>query len=201
MAALITDMNSPLGNNIGNSLEIVEAVEVLKNKKTGDLRDVCKALASQMVSLIFDISLDESEKKVEDAIVSGLALSKMREWIEAQGGDGRFIDNPSLLPTAKNSLDIICETDGYITSMNAEKIGIASVMLGAGRESKEDSIDLSAGIVMNKKVGDSVTKGDLLATLYYNDLSPEKARNCYLSALSISGDKPTENPLIYKTIR
>ena len=201
MAALITDMNSPLGNNIGNSLEIVEAVELLKNKKTGDLRDVCKALASQMVSLIFDISLEEAEQKVEDAIVSGLALSKMREWIEAQGGDSRFIDDPSLLPTAKNSLDIICETDGYITSMNAEKIGIASVMLGAGRESKEDTVDLSAGIVMNKKVGDRVSKGDLLATLYYNDLSPEKARDCYLSAVSISGDKPTENPLIYKTIR
>ena len=105
-----------------------------------------------MVSLIFDLSLNEAEQKVEDAIVSGLALSKMREWIEAQGGDGRFIDDPSLLPMAKNSLDIICETDGYITSMNAEKIGIASVMLGAGRESKEDSIDLSAGIVMNKKI-------------------------------------------------
>ena len=74
-------------------------------------------------------------------------------------------------------------------------------MLGAGRESKEDTIDLSAGIVMNKKVGDRVSKGDLLATLYYNDLSPEKARDCYLSAVSISGDKPTENPLIYKTIR
>ena len=85
--------------------------------------------------------------------------------------------------------------------MNAEKIGIASVMLGAGRESKEDTIDLSAGIVMNKKVGDRVTKGDLLATLYYNDLSPEKARDCYLSALSFSSGKPTEKPLIYKTIR
>ena len=201
MAALITDMNSPLGNNIGNSLEIIEAVEVLKNKKAGDLRDVCKALASQMVSLVFDISLEVAEQKVENAIVSGLALSKMREWIEAQGGDSRFIDDPSLLPTAKNSLDIICETDGYIPSMNAEKIGIASVMLGAGRESKEDTIDLSAGIVMNKKVGDRVTKGDLLATLYYNEISPEKARDCYLSAVSISGDKPTEKPLIYKTIR
>ena len=102
---------------------------------------------------------------------------------------------------AKNQLEIICETDGYITSMNAEKIGIASVMLGAGRESKEDTIDLSAGIVMNKKVGDRVTKGDLLATLYYNDISPENARECYLSALSISDEKPTEKPLIYKTIR
>ena len=201
MAALITDMNSPLGNNIGNALEIVEAVEVLKNKKTGDLRDICKALASEMVSLIFDISLDQAEQKVEDAIVSGFALSKMREWIEAQGGDSRFIDDPSLLPTAENSLGIICETDGYITSMNAEKIGVSSVMLGAGRESKEDAIDLSAGIIMNKKVGDRVTKGDLLATLYYNGISPERARECYLSALSISSEKPTEKPLIYKTVR
>ena len=201
MAALITDMNSPLGNNIGNSLEIIEAVEVLNNKKTGDLRDVCKALAAQMVSLVFDIALDEAELKVENAIESGLALSKMREWIEAQGGDIRFIDDPSLLPTAKNSLDIICETDGYITSMDAEKIGISSVMLGAGREWKEDKIDLSAGIIMNKKVGDRVIKGDLLATLYYNDVSPEDARKCYLSAISISNEKPTEKPLIYKTVR
>ena len=201
MAALITDMNSPLGNNIGNSLEIIEAVDVLKNKKMGDLRDVCKALSSEMVSLIFDIPHDEAEQKVVHAISSGLALSKMREWIEAQGGDSRFIDDPTLLPMAKNQLGIICETDGYITSMDAEKIGISSVMLGAGRESKDDTIDLSAGIIMNKKVGDRVEKGDILATIYYNDISPENARSCYLSALTISSEKTTEKPLIYKMVR
>lgn len=201
IAAVITDMDSPLGNNVGNALEVAETVSVLKNEKKGDLRDVSVALATEMVSLVFGLAHDEAEKKVVAAIEDGSALEKMKEWIAAQGGDVSQIEDTSLLPRAKFGFDVLSDADGYITEMNAEEIGKASVMLGAGRASKEDKIDYAAGIVIHKKVGDEVKKGDLIATLYYNNGSPDNAAKCYLSALKIeSAQKPTP-PLIHKVIR
>lgn len=201
IAAVITDMDSPLGNNVGNALEVAETVSVLKNEKKGDLRDVSVALATEMVSLVFGLAHDEAEKKVVAAIEDGSAFEKMKEWIAAQGGDVSQIEDTSLLPRAKFSFDVLSDADGYITEMNAEEIGKASVMLGAGRASKEDKIDYAAGIVIHKKVGDEVKKGDLIATLYYNNGSPDNAAKCYLSALKIeSAQKPTP-PLIHKVIR
>lgn len=201
IAAVITDMDSPLGNNVGNALEVAETVSVLKNEKKGDLREVSVALATEMVSLVFGLKHDEAEKKVVTAIEDGSAFEKMKEWIAAQGGDVAQIEDTSLLPRAKFSLDVLSDTDGYITEMNAEKIGKASVMLGAGRASKEDKIDYAAGIVINKKVGDKVKKGDLLATLYYNNGSPDNAAKCYLSALKIEPKQKSTPPLIHKIIR
>lgn len=201
IAAVITDMNSPLGNNVGNALEVAETVSVLKNEKKGDLRDVSVALATEMVSLVFGLAHDEAEKKVVAAIEDGSAFEKMKEWIAAQGGDVSQIEDTSLLPRAKFGFEVLSDADGYITEMNAEEIGKASVMLGAGRASKEDKIDYAAGIVIHKKVGDEVKKGDLIATLYYNNGSPDIAAKCYLSALKIeSAQKPTP-PLIHKVIR
>ena len=201
IAAVITDMDSPLGNNVGNALEVAETVSVLKNEKKGDLRDVSVALATEMVSLVFGLAHDEAEKKVVAAIEDGSAFEKMKEWIAAQGGDVSQIEDTSLLPRAKFGFDVLSDADGYITEMNAEEIGKASVMLGAGRASKEDKIDYAAGIVIHKKVGDEVKKGDLIATLYYNNGSPDNAAKCYLSALKIeSAQKPTP-PLIHKVIR
>ncbi len=201
IAAVITDMDSPLGNNVGNALEVAETVSVLKNEKKGDLRDVSVALATEMVSLVFGLAHDEAEKKVVAAIEDGSAFEKMKEWIAAQGGDVSQIEDTSLLPRAKFGFDVLSDADGYITEMNAEEIGKASVMLGAGRASKEDKIDYAAGIVIHKKVGDEVKKGDLIATLYYNNSSPDNAAKCYLSALKIeSAQKPTP-PLIHKVIR
>ncbi len=201
IAAVITDMDSPLGNNVGNALEVAETVSVLKNEKKGDLRDVSVALATEMVSLVFGLAHDEAEKKVVAAIEDGSAFEKMKEWIAAQGGDVSQIEDTSLLPRAKFGFDVLSDADGYITEMNAEEIGKASVMLGAGRASKEDKIDYAAGIVIHKRVGDEVKKGDLIATLYYNNGSPDNAAKCYLSALKIeSAQKPTP-PLIHKVIR
>ena len=201
IAAVITDMDSPLGNNVGNALEVAETVSVLKNEKKGDLREVSVALATEMVSLVFGLKHDEAEKKVVTAIEDGSAFEKMKEWIAAQGGDVAQIEDTSLLPRAKFSLDVLSYTDGYITEMNAEKIGKASVMLGAGRASKEDKIDYAAGIVINKKVGDKVKKGDLLATLYYDNGSPDNAKKRYLSALKIEPKQKSTPPLIHKIIR
>lgn len=201
IAAVITDMDSPLGNNVGNALEVAETVSVLKNEKKGDLREVSVALATEMVSLVFGLKHDEAEKKVVTAIEDGSAFEKMKEWIAAQGGDVAQIEDTSLLPRAKFSFDVLSDSDGYITEMNAEKIGKASVMLGAGRASKEDKIDYAAGIVINKKVGDKVKKGDLLATLYYDNGSPDNAKKCYLSALKIEPKQKSTPPLIHKIIR
>ncbi len=201
IAAVLTDMDSPLGNSIGNALEVAEAVAVLKNEKKGDLRDVCVALASEMVSLVFGCSHDEAERKVITAIESGTAFNKMKQWIAAQGGDISQIDNTSLLPQAKFSTEVICEADGYITAMNAEEIGKASVMLGAGRASKETEIDYAAGIVIDKKVGDKVCRGDRLATLFYDNGTPDNAIKCYLSAVKIETTAKEKQPLIYKIIR
>ncbi|MBQ5902573.1 MAG: thymidine phosphorylase, partial [Clostridia bacterium] len=145
IAAVITDMDSPLGNNVGNALEVAETVSVLKNEKKGDLREVSVALATEMVSLVFGLKHDEAEKKVVTAIEDGSAFEKMKEWIAAQGGDVAQIEDTSLLPRAKFSFDVLSDTDGYITEMNAEEIGKASVMLGVGRASKEDKIDYAAG--------------------------------------------------------
>ncbi len=199
--AVLTDMDSPLGNNIGNALEVKEAVSVLKNEKKGDLREVCVALATEMISLVFGFSQSDAEQKVIAAIEDGSAFDKMKQWIAAQGGDISQIEDTSLLPSAKYSFEVISDTDGYITAMNAEQIGRASVMLGAGRASKDDEIDYSAGIVIDKKVGDRVEKGDRLATLYYSSGNADNAAECYLSALKIEPTPKSVSPLIYKIIR
>jgi pyrimidine-nucleoside phosphorylase len=202
MAAIITDMNTPLGNNIGNSLEVIEAIEILKGKGTEDLKYVAKALASEIVSLSKNIPVTEAENLVSDAIKSGKALEKFKEWISHQGGNVDWIENPDLFPKAEFKVDIIAEKDCYIASMDAEEIGISSVILGAGREKKEDAIDFSAGIVLNKKTGDKVAKGDIITTLYTNTKDSLKtAKEKFLSAIEYSNEKPKEIPLIYEIVR
>ena len=202
MAAIITDMNTPLGRNIGNSLEVIEAIEILKGKGAEDLKFVASALATQIVALSKNIPVTEAENLVNDAIKSGKALEKFKEWISLQGGNKEWIENPDNFPKAEFKEDIISEKDCYISSMNAEEIGISSVILGAGREKKEDTIDFSAGIVLNKKSGDKVAKGDIIATLYTNNENAIKsAKEKFLSAIEFSDKKPQDIPLIYEIVR
>lgn len=201
-SAIITNMNTPLGNAVGNSLEIIEAVDVLKNGKEGDLKDVCISLATEMISLVKKISSDDAQKLVEDSIENGSAFEKMKEWISAQGGDVRYLDDTSLFKKAEYVLDVKAQKSGYITEMDAEGIGLSAVILGAGRASKDDSIDHSAGIIINKKTGDKVEKNDILCTLYTNNESALKdAENRYLQSVTIGDAKPDKTPLIYKVIR
>lgn len=202
IAAVLTDMDVPLGRAVGNSLEVKEAIEVLKGNEKGDLYEVSVCLASQMISLTFSISEKEAKQKVIDAIESGAAFEKMRQWISAQGGDVRLLDSPKLFEEAKFKAEIKSERDGYISKMDAAEIGATSVVLGAGRASKQDDIDHSAGIIINKKVGDRVLKGESLATLYTNRKDKiEEATGRYLAAIEISENMSKRNPLIYKVVR
>lgn len=200
MAALITDMNTPLGNNIGNSLEIIEAVEILKNQKECDLKEVSVKLSANIIALFKKIDVNQAEQLARIAIADGSAYNKMKEWVSAQGGDVSYIENTDKFEKAKYKKEIISETDGYINKMDAEKIGIVACLLGAGREKKEDKIDFSAGIILNKKTGDFVKKGETLATLFTNNPQNFDKIN-YLDAIEISDNEPEKQPLIYDVIR
>ena len=200
-AAVITNMNRPLGKNIGNALEIIEAIDVLTGNGAEDLREVCLTLATQIVALSKDIPEDEARKLTEDALISGKAYDKFREWITSQGGNGNWIQNTDLFPKATYSYEIKSYEDGFISQMNAELIGVSAVILGAGREKKDDTIDMSAGIILNKKTGDKLSKGDIIATLYScNEKSFKSAEEKFLSAIEVSDKAPQDEALIYKII-
>ncbi len=200
MAALITDMNTPLGRNIGNTLEVIEAVDILKNNRDCDLRRVSVQLSANLIALVKNISLEKAEEAVEKSLSEGKAYEKMKEWIGAQGGDVSYIEDTDKFPKAKYSLEVVAEEDGYIAEMNAEAIGIIACNLGAGREKKEDTVDFSAGIILNKKTGDRVEKGERLATLYTNNGEALKRVN-YLQTIKILDKKPQKPSLIYDVVR
>lgn len=202
IAAIITDMNTPLGKNIGNSLEVIESVEVLKGNGPEDLKYVAKALAAEIVALSKNINTEEAAELVDDVINDGSAFKKLKEWISAQGGNEKWLENTDLFPKAQYCESVVAERDCYIFAMDAESIGTASVILGAGREKKEDLIDMTAGIILNKKTGEYAKKGDVLATLYTNNQkSISVAKEKFLSAIELSDKKPTEIPLIYKVVK
>lgn len=188
---VLSNMNIPLGNNIGNSLEVMEAIDILKNGKTGHLRDLCLNLASHMVSLGLNINYNEALNKVEYALDSGLAYNKFLELIEKQHGD------ISKLPLSKNKYEIKSMTEGYLTNIDAYKLGILSMSLGAGRMNKDDLIDYGAGIIVNKNINDYVNVGDIIMTLY-TDKTIDKIDN---SIFKISNTKTNEDNLIYEVIK
>lgn len=200
VSAVITDMNSPLGANIGNSLELKEAIDVLNGKGPDDLKTVALTLSAKLLSLSKGKDFDTCYKIVTDILVSGKALLKMREWIVAQGGDDAEVLNPELLGNAPCSFDVKADRDGYIVNTDAEKIGICACNLGAGRVTKESEIDLLAGIVMRKKTGDSVQKGDIIATLYSSNEDMSKIAADYQNAVTIKNKKPQKQKLIYDII-
>ncbi len=201
-SAVITNMDIPLGRAIGNALEVKEAYDVLCCRDDApDLREVCLALASRMVALCYGMSAEDARAHCEDALRMGLALMKFNEWIEAQGGDVSVLDDPDTFCPAKYVYELPAPRSAYISAMDAEEIGKASVHLGAGRKTKEDSIDFSAGIVLTKKTGDFVREGEPLCVLYSSvtdDFSAAAAQ--YLGALRFSDRLPEPQPLIYGTV-
>ena len=202
IAAVLTNMNQPLGHNIGNALEVQEAVEVLNGGGPDDMKQVCLALASALASMVFQIPHEEAVQRAEEALVSGAAFQKMVEWIGRQGGDVRYLKDTTLFPKCSCVYEVKAAESGYIQSMNAEQIGLCSVLLGAGRATKEESIDPAAGIILNKKIGAPVNKGDVLCTLYTNrEAVIPTAEQQYIQAVRIGAEAPEEEPLIYDIIR
>lgn len=189
--AILTDMDRPLGHAIGNALEIREVINTLKGHGPEDLTHECIIMAAHMLVLSRMCDYETALNRVQQALDSGAALERLRLMIEAQGGDSRVIDDDRVLTIGKFTYDVTSPQDGYITHMNTERCGIASVMLGAGRTVKDGPIDYSAGIVMHKKTGDAVSMGERIATLYASDESLfTNAAQTYLAAITIGNTAP-----------
>ncbi|MFM0918329.1 pyrimidine-nucleoside phosphorylase [Staphylococcus epidermidis] len=198
--AIISDMSQPLGNAVGNSLELKEAIATLKGNGPKDLTELVLTLGSQMVVLAKQAeSLDEARQMLVDAIKTGKALNKFKTFLSNQGGDDSIVDSPEKLPSAKYQVEFKAKKDGFITEIIANEIGVASMMLGAGRQTKEDVIDLGVGIVLNKKVGEHVEEGENILTIHTNTKKIDDILNKLDNSITIDskGEAPT---LIHKII-
>jgi pyrimidine-nucleoside phosphorylase len=202
VVALITDMDQPLGLMIGNALEVVECVEILKGAGPKDLRELCLELAGWMLYLGgVAKSVAGGRAQSEKLISSGKALERFRQMIELQGGDPRVIDDVQKLPQAQQTMQVLSPKQGYLSSMQCEQIGTACVILGGGREKKEDSVDPSVGIVLHKKVGDAVAAGEPLATIHYNaEDRAARAKQRIEASIEIGDSAPAKRPLVHKVI-
>lgn len=199
--ALITDMDTPLGYGIGNSIEVIESTEVLKGRGPADLREVSLQLAANMLYLIGKGMPEQCRKAAETAIEDGSAFDTFCQMVRAQGGDDNVLRDTSTFAEAPYHIDVKADADGFVTKMNAEAIGETSVVLGAGRETKDSPIDLTAGLILHKKYGDAVKTGDSLATLYTSkrDVLAD-AEKLYRQAVVIGAEKPAPEPLIYARV-
>ncbi|MBQ8503996.1 MAG: thymidine phosphorylase [Clostridia bacterium] len=201
VAALISDMDTPLGKNIGNTLEVIEAVEILRNGTDSDLTEVSVELASNIIMLAQGISYTDAKNKVLAALKDGSAYKKFLEMVSAQGGNTELIENTDKFKKSAFSHKITAPRDGYISFMDAEKIGSTGVILGAGRVNKEDTVDYTAGIILHKKTGDRVNKDDIIAEIFTNDKEKIKsAEELFMSAVCFSNTMPEKKPLIYKVV-
>lgn len=201
-AAILTSMDRPLGNAVGNALEVKEAIQVLKGKGPEDVRKLCLSLAGIMLWLAKKVpDLKEGESLAEFYLDNGSALAKFQEFLKAQNGNPRIIDDETLLPEANFRLSLIAGRDGYIEAMDTEAIGLAAMKLGAGRERKEDRIDPAVGIVFHKKTGDRVIKGDTIAMIHANDENrADIGRDILEESIYLGTEKKAPSPLIDKFV-
>ena len=200
--AIISNMDQPLGFAIGNALGVKEAIDTLKGTGPKDLEELVLEIGSQMVILSEKAhSVEEAKKLLKENISNGKALNKLKELIEYQGGDSSIINNESLMPKSKFTFTINSDKEGYISKILSEDVGLLAMELGAGRKTKDSEIDLSVGIVLKKKIGDKVKKGDELATIYYNDEKCGKSVLNKLKDVIIISDAYEEYKLIYEIIK
>ncbi|WP_195560730.1 pyrimidine-nucleoside phosphorylase [Anaeromassilibacillus sp. D41t1_190614_C2] len=199
--ALITDMDRPLGCAIGNALEVCEACETLQGRGPADLTEVCIELAANMLWLAEKGELAQCRSLAKQQIANGEAFAKLKEMVQAQGGDTSVLDDPSRFDRSNVCYEVLAQREGFLYAMDTERCGIASMELGAGREKKEDPIDYSAGIVLRKKVGDFVRKGEVLASFYSSEESKcRTAEQTFTQALSIQDARPKQTALIYARV-
>ncbi|EGQ1278469.1 pyrimidine-nucleoside phosphorylase [Staphylococcus pseudintermedius] len=197
--AIISDMSQPLGRAIGNALELQEAIDTLKGEGPEDLTELVLTLGSQMVVLAQKAKdLDEARGMLQEVIDNGKALEKFKTFLSNQGGDASVVDEPSKLPTVQYQFELPAKRSGVVSEMIANEIGIASMMLGAGRQTKEDVIDLAVGLVLNKKVGDRVEEGESLLTIYANSEDVEQVKQKLYDNITISDH--AEQPQLIHTI-
>lgn len=198
---VISDMNQPLGFAVGNALEVKEAIETLRGEGPEDLHELCLELGSRMVYLGKKAkSIEEAREKLEEAIQSGQAIDTFKTLIEAQGGDASIVDEPDKLPTASYTFEVEAKEDGFISEIIANEIGIAASILGAGRLTKESEIDLAVGLVLNKKIGDQVKKGDSLVTIHSNSEEVANVIEKIYESYTISQEPVEDKQLIYEVI-
>ncbi len=198
--AIISDMSQPLGRAIGNGLEVKEAIETLRGEGPEDLTELVLTLGSQMVVLAKKAeNLDEAREKLQEVIQNGKALEKFKVFLENQGGDGSVVDDVSKLPQAQHTFELKAKKSGYVSNIVADEIGVASMLLGAGRATKDDIIDLAVGLVLNKKVGDKVEEGESLVTIYANQEDIKDVEEKILNNIDIS-DEQVKPTLIHKVI-
>ena len=202
IVALITDMNQPLGNYVGNALEVVECINILRGGGPEDLRDLCLELAGWMLHLggVVD-SVQSGRAKSQELIRSGVAFERFREMVGLQWGDVRAIDDPSLLPRAKHTRVVQNSTDGFVASIDCQSVGVASVILGGGRAKKEDSVDPAVGIVIHRKLGEAVSAGDALCTIHYNsETQASHAAALLQKSFRVAESAPKKNGLVHRVI-
>ena len=200
MSALITDMDEPLGFNIGNSLEVMEAVKVLKGEGPDDLTELCIDLAAEMHSKSFSLGKEESISAVKRVIADGSAFETLCKAVSAQGGDEKLLTGEHKFEKPESCTEVLAPESGYISLMNSTVIGKASALAGAGRETLDDTVDYTAGIVLDKKYGEFIKKGERLATVYGNKGKTDTAAEELIKAYGFSAEKPDKKPLIYKVI-
>ncbi|HLT54735.1 MAG TPA: pyrimidine-nucleoside phosphorylase [Bacillota bacterium] len=199
--ALITDMSQPLGKAVGNALEVKEAIETLRGNGPKDLTELCLTLGSYMVVLAEKAaSPEEARAMLEENIANGKAFETFLSFVEAQGGDKSVCENVERLPEAKKKIELTAKKSGFITGIAADEIGISAMMLGAGRTTKDSTIDLSAGIVLHKKAGDEIKEGEPLLTIHTNKLEVESVIGKLYDSIHIENTKADIPPLIYEVI-
>lgn len=201
--ALITDMDQPLGYAVGNALEVKEAIDTLNGNGPSDFYTLCLELGTQMLLAGGAAQTEgEAKEKLKQVITDGSALRKLAEFVEAQGGDASAVYDTSLLPKASLKRELLAEKSGYVSRITCDEVGICSLILGGGRETKESIIDLSVGIVLKKKKGDMVKRGDVLAILYANDEEKlNQATERLNKAYTVTDEKPEDTPFIKGIIK
>lgn len=201
VSALITDMDKPLGNCVGNSLEVIEAVKVLRGEEKGELYELCVNIAAEMYSLAMGSTHEEALALAENSISSGKAYEKMLKWVSCQGGDVRYIEE-NTLPIGEFARVVRASESGFISHIDAEKVGMSASLLGAGRISKTDRIDFGAGVMLHRNTGDRVRTGDEIAVMYSgNKDTLDAAEEMFVSAIEYSDTKPNDMPLIYGILK
>lgn len=200
--AIVSDMDEPLGFAVGNALEVIEAIETLKGNGPKDLYDLCIELGSNML-LLSEVAKDKNiaKKMLENSVRSGKAFEKFKEFVKAQGGDISVIENTNLLPASKYNFEVKADRDGYVSKIIADEIGLAALSVGAGRETKESVVDPAVGVVIKKKVGDKVNKGENIAIIYANNIEKAKEAEFRIkNAYHYSEIKPEKRPLIFGVV-